>query len=388
MMEAIIKQRELMKKKPNGKIENINNNLKKVKVINNNETKQLKTSLKDKIGVFENSNKGIQKNIDDFKSKGKGPPQKENNNNTNNDNNKIKINNLNNISINNNLTNKSKKEKKLSKSFNKIARIPEILTLQKSPKKYFKTIHILYNVKLDMNNFIIKDKKNNIENEDIDEIIKINEIQPINRNKTTYSKKDKDKDSMKKKNSLLDENNKLTIKLKSKNTFTKEDFEIVNFLGKGAYGTVLQVTLVKDPKKKIYAIKKLDINSLISVNRLYQAYLENDILNELNSPYIVKVYGAFEADEKIHIVMDYMPKGDFAYFIKSNYPLRTDMIKFYAAEMVAFLEYMQKMKLIHRDLKPQNIMIDDKGHLKVIDFGTVRKKGYYFDKREMKFTKV
>ena len=385
MMEAIIKQRELMKKKPNGKIENINNNLKKVKVINNNETKQLKTSLKDKIGVFENSNKGIQKNIDDFKSKGKGPPQKENNNNTNNDNNKIKINNLNNISINNNLTNKSKKEKKLSKSFNKIARIPEILTLQKSPKKYFKTIHILYNVKLDMNNFIIKDKKNNIENEDIDEIIKINEIQPINRNKTTYSKKDKDKDSMKKRNSLLDENNKLTTKLKSKNTFTKEDFEIVNFLGKGAYGTVLQVTLVKDPKKKIYAIKKLDINSLISVNRLYQAYLENDILNELNSPYIVKVYGAFEADEKIHIVMDYMPKGDFAYFIKSNYPLRTDMIKFYAAEMVAFLEYMQKMKLIHRDLKPQNIMIDDKGHLKVIDFGTVRKKGYYFDKREMKF---
>jgi len=385
MMEAIIKQRELMKKKPNGKIENINNNLKKVKVINNNETKQLKTSLKDKIGVFENSNKGIQKNIDDFKSKGKGPPQKENNNYTNNDNNKIKINNLNNISINNNLTNKSKKEKKLSKSFNKIARIPEILTLQKSPKKYLKTIHILYNVKLDMNNFIIKDKKNNIENEDIDEIIKINEIQPINRNKTTYSKKDKDKDSMKKRNSLLDENNKLTIKLKSKNTFTKEDFEIVNFLGKGAYGTVLQVTLVKDPKKKIYAIKKLDINSLISVNRLYQAYLENDILNELNSPYIVKVYGAFEADEKIHIVMDYMPKGDFAYFIKSNYPLRTDMIKFYAAEMVAFLEYMQKMKLIHRDLKPQNIMIDDKGHLKVIDFGTVRKKGYYFDKREMKF---
>jgi hypothetical protein len=68
MMEAIIKQRELMKKKSNGKIENINNNLKKVKVINNNETKQLKTSLKDKIGVFENSNKGIQKNIDDFKS--------------------------------------------------------------------------------------------------------------------------------------------------------------------------------------------------------------------------------------------------------------------------------------------------------------------------------
>ena len=382
MMEAIKKQRELMKKKQNGKTENNTNNLKKSKVITNDEKKSVKISLKDKIDVFEKSNKETQKNIDNFKSKGKGPPQKENSNNNINKNN---INNINNNIIINNWTDKPKKEKKLSKSFDKIVKVQDILTLQMPPKKYFKTIHILYNTKLDLNNFSIEYKKKNTENEDIDEIIKINEFQPINRNKTTYAKKDKDKDTIKKRNSLLDENNKLTIKLKSKNTYTKDDFEIVNFLGKGAYGTVLQVTLVNDTKKKIYAIKKLDINSLISVNRLYQAYLENDILNELNNPYIVKVYGAFEADEKIHIVMDYMPKGDFAYFIKSNYPLRTDMIKFYAAEMVAFLAYMQKMKLIHRDLKPQNIMIDDNGHLKVIDFGTVRKKGYYFDKREMKF---
>ena len=382
MMEAIKKQRELMKKKQNGKTENNTNNLKKSKVITNDEKKSVKISLKDKIDVFEKSNKETQKNIDNFKSKGKGPPQKENSNNNINKNN---INNINNNIIINNWTDKPKKEKKLSKSFDKIFKVQDILTLQMPPKKYFKTIHILYNTKLDLNNFSIEYKKKNTENEDIDEIIKINEFQPINRNKTTYAKKDKDKDTIKKRNSLLDENNKLTIKLKSKNTYTKDDFEIVNFLGKGAYGTVLQVTLVNDTKKKIYAIKKLDINSLISVNRLYQAYLENDILNELNNPYIVKVYGAFEADEKIHIVMDYMPKGDFAYFIKSNYPLRTDMIKFYAAEMVAFLAYMQKMKLIHRDLKPQNIMIDDNGHLKVIDFGTVRKKGYYFDKREMKF---
>ena len=231
----------------------------------------------------------------------------------------------------------------------------------------------------------------------IDDIMKIDDIaqernanenqsqnQRFKRTKTSNQKIVKDV-STKKRHSLLDDDNSLTIKLKSKNNYTKNDFEVVTFSGKGAYGTVLQVYLKNDPKKKLYAIKKLDINSLFSVNRLYQAYLENDILSELDSPYIVKIYGAFEADGKIHLIMDFLSKGDLSYFIKTNFPLKDDIIRFYSAEIVLFLEYMQKMKLIHRDLKPQNIMIDERGHLKVIDFGTVRKLGYYYDKREMRF---
>ena len=189
----------------------------------------------------------------------------------------------------------------------------------------------------------------------------------------------------KKRFSVMENNSFLTIKLKSKNKYTKDDFEVVTFSGKGAYGTVMQAYLKNDPKKKLYAVKKLDINSLLSVNRLYQAYLENDILNELDSPYIVKVYGAFEAEGKIHLIMDYLSNGDLSYFININFPLKDDIIRFYSAEIVLFFEYMQNNKLIHRDLKPQNIMIDEKGHLKVIDFGTVRKQGYYYDKKEMKF---
>jgi serine/threonine protein kinase len=232
--------------------------------------------------------------------------------------------------------------------------------------------------------------------EDID-IMKIDDItqerntndsqlqnQGLKRTKTSNQKIVKDIPE-KKRHSLLDDNNSLTIKLKSKNNYNRDDFEVVTFSGKGAYGTVLQVYLKNDPKKKIYAIKKLDINSLYSVNRLYQAYLENDILNELDSPYIVKVYGAFEADGKIHLIMDYLSKGDLSYFIKTNFPLKDEIIRFYSAEIVLFLEYMQSKRLIHRDLKPQNIMIDERGHLKVIDFGTVRKLGYYYDKREMRF---
>ena len=174
------------------------------------------------------------------------------------------------------------------------------------------------------------------------------------------------------------------IKLISKNIYQENDFNVISICGRGAYGTVLQVCLKNDPNK-VFAIKKLDINLLNSVNRLYQAYLENQILNELDNPFIIKLYGAFEEDKKIHLVMDYLSKGDLSYFIKTNYPLADDIIKYYSAQIVLFLEYMQKMKLIHRDLKPQNIMIDEKGNLKVIDFGTVQKIGYYYDKKQMRF---
>ena len=303
-----------------------------------------------------------------------------------------------------NINNESNKNGiKKTKSIDKIYRkniLDELndITTKNNNKKSQSTKNKKCKINLDNNLVLNKlESKSSIYDveEELDEVIQINDLEnrrttneiglPTRVKRTKTSGSEKKSIPIKKRHSILDENNCLTIKLKSKNEYTKDDFEVVTFSGKGAYGTVLQVYLKKDPKKKIYAIKKLDINSLFSVNRLYQAYLENDILNELDSPYIVKVYGAFESDGKIHLVMDFLPNGDFSYFIKTNFPLKEDIIKFYSAEIVLFLEYMQSKNLIHRDLKPQNIMIDEKGHLKVIDFGTVRKLKYYYDKREMRF---
>ena len=196
---------------------------------------------------------------------------------------------------------------------------------------------------------------------------------------------------------------KLLIQIKSKYNYTKDNFEVLSFCGKGAYGTVLQVKLksdspniqnkqniIKNKKKeeeKIYAIKVVDIESIREVNKLYQIYLESQILSELDNPLIVKIYDTFVSEGKVHMVMDYLSNGDFATFLKMNYPLKEDMIKFYAAEMVLFLEYLQSKNIVHRDLKPENIMLNDRYHIQIIDFATVRKIGYYYDKTEMKFKK-
>ena len=195
---------------------------------------------------------------------------------------------------------------------------------------------------------------------------------------------------IKKFNSL--DTDELIIPLKSKKEYKKEDFEVLALSGKGAYGTVLQVKLRSDlekenktKKEKYYAIKVIDIESMKKVNKFYQIYLESQILYELKSPFIVNIYGTFQSRGKIYMVLDYLSNGNFSSFLKINYPLKEDTIRFYAAELVLFLEYIQSQKIVHRDLKPENIMLNEKYHLQIIDFATIRKIGYYYDKNEMKF---
>ena len=186
----------------------------------------------------------------------------------------------------------------------------------------------------------------------------------------------------------------LPIPIKSKKEYKKEDFDVIALCGKGAYGTVLQVKLKseqqsKNPKKieqeKYYAVKVIDIQSMKKVNKIYQIYLESEILHELNSPFVVKIFGTFQTQRKVYMVLEYLSNGNFANFLKYNYPLKEDTIKFYSAEIVLFLEYLQSQKVVHRDLKPENIMLNEKYHLQMIDFATVRKIGLYYDKLEMKF---
>ena len=178
---------------------------------------------------------------------------------------------------------------------------------------------------------------------------------------------------------------KLTIPLKTKQAFKNEDFEIISLSGKGAYGTVLKAKLKSDSSNKLYAIKVMDIKALIQIKKLYQAYLECDILSQIQNPFIVDILGSFNEHGKIYIVMEYLSKGDFSDFIRLNYPLKLDSIKFYAAEIVKCLEFLQSKKIVHRDLKPENIMLNEKWHIQFIDFATARILGKYFDKENMEF---
>ena len=83
-----------------------------------------------------------------------------------------------------------------------------------------------------------------------------------------------------------------------------------------------------------------------AVNKLYQIFLELQILSELNSPFIVKIHGSFLSKGKVYLIQDYLSKGNFATFLRMNFPLKEDTIRFYSAEIVLFLEYLQSQKIV------------------------------------------
>ena len=229
-----------------------------------------------------------------------------------------------------------------------------------------------------------KGESNNLKKED-DDLNDKEEKKNESDNKDDSKEKEEDEDDELDYFDPLNEKGELIIPLKTKNKFKKEDFDILSLSGKGAYGTVLKVNLKNDQNKKFYAMKTMDILTLDRIKKLYQAYLECDILSQLNSPYIVEILGAFDERRKIYIVMEYLSKGDFSDFIRLNYPMKIETIQFYAAEVVNFLSYIQSKNIVHRDLKPENIMMNENWHLQVIDFATARILGKYFDKKKMIF---
>ena len=177
----------------------------------------------------------------------------------------------------------------------------------------------------------------------------------------------------------------LKVPFRTKNKYCKKDFDVLSLAGKGAYAKVVKARYLPDGKGTLKGIKVMEIDAMERNNKLYQVYLENEVLMDLSHPNIVNIDGIFEEKRRIHIVLEYCSKGDFSDFLRVNHPLREGTIRFFASEMVNVLGYLQEKKIVHRDLKPENILLDDNCHLKVIDFATAKIIGKVFNKETMTF---
>ncbi|XP_077477029.1 rho-associated protein kinase 2 isoform X1 [Stigmatopora argus] len=149
-----------------------------------------------------------------------------------------------------------------------------------------------------------------------------------------------------------------------------DDFDRVKVIGRGAFG---EVQLVRHKaSRKVYAMKLLSKFEMIKRSDSAFFWEERDIMAFANSPWVVQLCCAFQDEHYLYMVMEYMPGGDLVN-LTSTYDVPEKWAKFYTAQVVMALDAIHSMGFIHRDVKPDNMLLDRHGHLKLADFGTCMK---------------
>lgn len=147
-------------------------------------------------------------------------------------------------------------------------------------------------------------------------------------------------------------------------------------LGKGDVG---RVYLVREKKTdKLYAMKVLSKKEMIERKKIKRALTEQEILATSNHPFIVTLYHSFQSEEYLYFCMEYCMGGEFfrALQTRPGKCLSEDGSRFYAAEVVAALEYLHLNGFIYRDLKPENILLHQSGHIMLSDFDLAKQSGH------------
>ena len=151
---------------------------------------------------------------------------------------------------------------------------------------------------------------------------------------------------------------------------TVKDFDLIKVVGKGAFGKVLLVRK-KDGvcKGNIYAMKILKKSQVIAQEQVEHTLAERAILSEIRHPYIVYLRFSFQNPEKLYLLTDYYNGGTLYMHLNKDGRFDEYRAKFYAAEILSALMHLHSNDIIYRDLKLENIMMDHRGHLALIDFG-------------------
>jgi serine/threonine kinase 38 len=144
------------------------------------------------------------------------------------------------------------------------------------------------------------------------------------------------------------------------------DYESIEIIGRGAFG---EVRLCRHKNGEIVAIKKMNKSEMYKKNQLNHIRAERDILAKSDTSWIVDLKSSFTDFNNLYLVMEYLPGGDLMNLLIEKEVFPEDMARFYIAEAILAVESVHNLNYIHRDLKPDNILIDEKGHIKLTDFG-------------------
>lgn len=156
-----------------------------------------------------------------------------------------------------------------------------------------------------------------------------------------------------------------------KNPVGINSFYTVSVIGKGSYAKVLLVK--KKDNNRYYAMKILKKQNVERKKQENHVKIERDILVGLEDcAFIVKLFYTFQTDKKLYFVMEYCPGGEIFNLLQKKRRLSEEQTMFYAAQLVLGIEHLHKQDIIYRDLKPENVLLDSNGYIKITDFGLSR----------------
>ncbi|XP_059541781.1 serine/threonine-protein kinase MRCK beta isoform X3 [Myotis daubentonii] len=152
----------------------------------------------------------------------------------------------------------------------------------------------------------------------------------------------------------------------------REDFEIIKVIGRGAFGEVAVVKMKNT--ERIYAMKILNKWEMLKRAETACFREERDVLVNGDCQWITTLHYAFQDENYLYLVMDYYVGGDLLTLLsKFEDKLPEDMARFYIGEMVLAIDSIHQLHYVHRDIKPDNVLLDANGHIRLADFGSCLK---------------
>lgn len=157
----------------------------------------------------------------------------------------------------------------------------------------------------------------------------------------------------------------------AKNTAKLDDYLRIKTLGTGSFGRVMLVQ--NNSTKEFHAMKILDKQKVVKLKQVEHTLNEKRILQAVDFPFLVKLDAHFKDNSYLYMVLEYVPGGEMFSHLRKSGRFSESTARFYAAQIVLAFEYLHSLDLIYRDLKPENLLIDCSGYIKVTDFGFAKK---------------
>ncbi|RKU47970.1 camp-dependent protein kinase catalytic subunit [Coniochaeta pulveracea] len=157
----------------------------------------------------------------------------------------------------------------------------------------------------------------------------------------------------------------------TKGKYSLADFDILRTLGTGSFG---RVHLVQSRhNQRFYAVKVLKKAQVVKMKQVEHTNDERKMLGEVKHPFLITLWGTFQDSRNLYMVMDFVEGGELFSLLRKSGRFPNPVAKFYAAEVTLALEYLHSRNIIYRDLKPENLLLDRHGHLKITDFGFAKR---------------